>query len=93
MLNLLFIGLAVYRIKQLQSLYALPSFSAKTAVYWVKLALASAIGFAAIFELLFTAAKLPLSGVVNVFTASLLIQSVAYLVAIRLHYYEQTRAR
>ncbi|KAJ2733122.1 hypothetical protein IW152_003279, partial [Coemansia sp. BCRC 34962] len=47
MLNLLFIGLAVYHIKQLQALYALPSFSAKTAVYWVKLALASAIGFAA----------------------------------------------
>ncbi|KAJ2408315.1 hypothetical protein GGI10_004862, partial [Coemansia sp. RSA 2530] len=93
MLNLLFVGLALYRLKQLQALYALPRFNTKTAVYWVKLSLASAIALAAIFELLFTAAKLPLSGMVNVFTASLIIQSAAYLVAIRLHCYEQTRAR
>ncbi|KAJ2681971.1 hypothetical protein IWW39_006179, partial [Coemansia spiralis] len=93
MLNLLFVGLALYRLKQLQALYALPRFNTKTAVYWVKLSLASAIALAAVFELLFTAAKLPLSGMVNVFTASLIIQSAAYLVAIRLHYYEQTRAR
>ncbi|KAJ2788337.1 hypothetical protein GGI18_003014, partial [Coemansia linderi] len=93
MLNLLFVGLALYRLKQLKALYALPSFNSKTAVYWIKLSLASAIALAAIFELLFTAAKLPLSGIVNVFTASLIIQSAAYLVAIRLHCYEQTRAR
>ncbi|KAJ2749377.1 hypothetical protein GGI19_005691, partial [Coemansia pectinata] len=73
-------------------MYALPSAYTKTALYWVKLALASAISVAAVFELLLTASVLPLSGLFNVFTVGLLIQSVAYVVAVRLHYYEQTRA-
>ncbi|KAJ2042756.1 hypothetical protein H4S04_007127, partial [Coemansia sp. S16] len=92
-LNLLFIGLAFYRLKQLQVLYALPSSYTKTAVYGVKLVLASVIAAAVAAELLFTAVMLPLSGVFNVLTISLLIQIAAYVVAIRLHYYEQTRAR
>ncbi|KAJ2057819.1 hypothetical protein GGI17_005434, partial [Coemansia sp. S146] len=92
-LNVLFIGLAIYRLRKLQALYALPSFYTKTAVYWVKLALASAIAVAAVFELLLTAAMLPLSGIFNVFTVGLLLQLVAYLVAIRLHCYEHTRTR
>ncbi|KAJ2335810.1 hypothetical protein GGH92_007925, partial [Coemansia sp. RSA 2673] len=92
-LNLLFIGLAFYRLKQLQVLYALPSSYTKTAIYGVKLVLASAIAAAVAVELLFTAVMLPLSGVFNVLTISLLIQTAAYVVAIRLHYYEQTRAR
>ncbi|KAJ2018555.1 hypothetical protein GGI14_002203 [Coemansia sp. S680] len=91
-LNMLFVGLAIYRLKQLQVLYALPSFYTKTAVYWVKLVLASAIASAAVVELLFTAAMSPLSGIFNLFTVSLLIQTAAYVIAIRLHYYEQTRA-
>ncbi|KAJ2750195.1 hypothetical protein GGI19_005245, partial [Coemansia pectinata] len=92
-LNMLFIGLAIYRLRKLQALYALPSFYTKTAVYWAKLALASAIAAAVAAELLLTAAMLPLSGIFNVFTVGLLLQLVAYLVAIRLHYYEHTRAR
>ncbi|KAJ2249336.1 hypothetical protein GGI13_004324 [Coemansia sp. RSA 455] len=92
-LNLLFIGLAFYRLKQLQVLYALPSSYTKTVVYGVKLVLASVIAAAVAAELLFTAVMLPLSGVFNVLTISLLIQIAAYVVAIRLHYYEQTRAR
>ncbi|KAJ2244101.1 hypothetical protein GGI13_006362, partial [Coemansia sp. RSA 455] len=67
-LNVLFIGLAIYRLKKLQALYALPSLHTKTAVYWVKLTLASAIVAAPILELLFTASTQPLSGIFNVFT-------------------------
>ncbi|KAJ2803401.1 hypothetical protein H4S07_004467, partial [Coemansia furcata] len=93
LLNLLFIGLAFYRLKQLQALYALPRSYTKTPAYWIKLALATAIAAAAAIELLFTAYISPLSGLVNVLTISQLIQIAAYVVAIRLHYYEQTRAR
>ncbi|KAJ2863548.1 hypothetical protein GGH94_003542, partial [Coemansia aciculifera] len=92
-INMLFIGLAFYRLKQLQVLYDLPSSYTKTAVYWVKLALASATAAAVTAELLFTAVISSLPGLVNVLIISLLIQTAAYVVAIRLHYYEQTRAR
>ncbi|KAJ2793646.1 hypothetical protein H4S07_006988, partial [Coemansia furcata] len=92
-LNILFIGLAFYRLRKLEVLYAFPSFYTKTVVFWVKLILASVNAGAAIFELLLTAAILPPSKTFNVFTVGLLIQSVTYLVAIRLHYYEQTKAR
>ncbi|KAJ2342680.1 hypothetical protein GGH92_005267, partial [Coemansia sp. RSA 2673] len=92
-LNGLFIGLAIYRLKKLQALYALPSLYTKTAVYWVKLALASAIAAAPALELLFTASTQPLSGIFNVFAVGLLLQSIAYVVALRLHHYEHTRMR
>ncbi|KAJ2028155.1 hypothetical protein H4S03_007953, partial [Coemansia sp. S3946] len=92
-LNVLFIGLATYRLKKLQALYALPSLYTKTAVYWVKLTLASAIAAAPILELLFTASTQPLSGISNVFTIGLFLQSIAYVVALRLHHYEHTRMR
>ncbi|KAJ2909252.1 hypothetical protein GGI21_002068, partial [Coemansia aciculifera] len=75
------------------TLYALPSFYSKTAVYWVKLVLASVVAAASAVELLFTAATLSRSSVFNVFVVSQLIQTAAYTIAIRLHYYEQTRAR
>ncbi|KAJ2873875.1 hypothetical protein GGH93_002885 [Coemansia aciculifera] len=91
-LNMLFVGLALYRLKRLQVLYALPNFYTKRWVYWVKLALASAIASAAAVELLLTATMSPLSGLFNVFTTGQLIQTTAYVIAIRLHYYEQTRA-
>ncbi|KAJ2611873.1 hypothetical protein GGF44_006125, partial [Coemansia sp. RSA 1694] len=89
-LNLLFIGLALYRVGRLQALSVLPSSYAKTAAYWIKLALASVIAAAAAVELLFTTASW---GMLNVFTASQLIQAAAYVIAIRLYHYEQTRAR
>ncbi|KAJ2028297.1 hypothetical protein H4S03_007900, partial [Coemansia sp. S3946] len=73
-------------------MYVLPSAYTKTAIHWVKLALASAIAAAAAFELLLVASMLSLPGILNVFTISLLIRSVAYVVAVSLHYYEQTRA-
>ncbi|KAJ2088098.1 hypothetical protein GGI09_006438, partial [Coemansia sp. S100] len=92
-LNVLFIGLATYRLKKLQALYTLPSLYTKTAVYWVKLTLASAIVAAPILELLFTASTQPLSGIFNVFTVGLFLQSIAYVVALRLHHYEHTRMR
>ncbi|KAJ2745284.1 hypothetical protein GGI20_002307 [Coemansia sp. BCRC 34301] len=92
-LNLLFIGLAFYRLRQLQALCALPSSHVKTAVYWVKLALAIAIAVAAAIELLFTVANSSRHGVFNVFAVSQLLQTAAYVVAICLHYYEHTRAR
>ncbi|KAJ2248155.1 hypothetical protein GGI13_004765, partial [Coemansia sp. RSA 455] len=92
-LNMLFIGLATYRLKKLQALYALPSLYTKTAIYWVKLALAGAIAAAPVLELLFTASTQPLSGIFNVFTVGLLLQSIAYVVALRLHHYEHTKMR
>ncbi|KAJ2101022.1 hypothetical protein IW146_009428, partial [Coemansia sp. RSA 922] len=92
-LNGLFIGLAIYRLKKLQALYTMPSLYTQTAIYWVKLTLASAIAAAPILELLFTASTQPLSGISNLFTVGLFLQSIAYVVALRLHHYEHTRMR
>ncbi|KAJ2456552.1 hypothetical protein GGI03_006367, partial [Coemansia sp. RSA 2337] len=92
-LNVLFIGLATYRLKKLQALYALPSLYTKTAVYWVKVTLASAIAAAPVLKLLFTASTQPLWGIFDVFTVGLLFQSTAYVGALRLHHYEHTRMR
>ncbi|KAJ2475512.1 hypothetical protein EV174_005249, partial [Coemansia sp. RSA 2320] len=61
--------------------------------YWIKLVLSGAIAAASAAELVFAVNTQPLSRAINVFTAGRLIQTAAYVTAIRLHYYEQTRAR
>ncbi|KAI8318339.1 hypothetical protein GQ54DRAFT_341905 [Martensiomyces pterosporus] len=93
LLNALFLGLAVRRLRTLQSFYALPAAYTKTAVYWVKLFLAGAIVIASAVDLVHAVLQRQISHSLNVFTASLLIQTAAYGVAANLHYYEQTRAR
>ncbi|KAJ2008208.1 hypothetical protein H4R26_000328 [Coemansia thaxteri] len=93
LLNALFIGLALLRLGQLRTLYALPSFCTKTAAYWIKLVLASVITTASAVELMLAVTMQPLSRAVNVFAVGQLVQTAAYIFAIKLHYYEQTRAR
>ncbi|KAJ2233691.1 hypothetical protein IWW45_003979, partial [Coemansia sp. RSA 485] len=93
-LNLLFVALAVYRIRTLQRTYRLPSASTKTAAYWVKLVLSSVIACLAFAELAHLGLRR--SGGLrrfNVFIASQLLQAIAYSLAVRLHHYEHTRTR
>ncbi|KAJ2704611.1 hypothetical protein FB645_003108 [Coemansia sp. IMI 203386] len=93
-LNLLFVALAVYRIRTLQRTYRLPSASTKTTAYWIKLVLSSVIACLAFAELAHLGLRR--SGGLrrfNVFIASQLLQAIAYSLAVRLHHYEHTRTR
>ncbi|KAJ1952202.1 hypothetical protein EC988_003681, partial [Linderina pennispora] len=74
-------------------MYALPSPYTKTAVYYIKMALAVGIAVASVAELVHTVMQRPLSRSFNVFVVGLFVQTAAYLLAVDLHYYEQTRAR
>ncbi|KAJ1960654.1 hypothetical protein GGI12_003685, partial [Dipsacomyces acuminosporus] len=93
LLNILFIGLSVHRLRTLQSFYALPPAYTKTAVYWIKLLLAGIIVAASGAELVHSVLTKGIAHSFNVFTLSLFIQTVAFSIAANLHYYEQTRAR
>ncbi|KAJ1949962.1 hypothetical protein FBU59_000908, partial [Linderina macrospora] len=57
------------------------------------MALASGIALASIADLVHAAMQRPLARSFNVFVVGLFVQSAAYVLAVDLHYYEQTRAR
>ncbi|KAJ1812464.1 hypothetical protein LPJ56_003857, partial [Coemansia sp. RSA 2599] len=93
-LNLLFVALAVHRIRGLQRMYALPPSYAKTAAYWIKLGLSVVVAGAAAAELAYLSLRHGgIARSVDVFAASQLLQAIAYMVAVQLHHYEHTRAR
>ncbi|KAJ2857922.1 hypothetical protein FB639_005962, partial [Coemansia asiatica] len=93
-LNLLFVALALHRIRGLQRMYALPTALTKTAAYWIKLGLSVMIAGFALGELLYLV--LGHGGIarrLDVFAASQMVQAAALVIAAQLHFYEHTRAR
>ncbi|KAJ2720120.1 hypothetical protein GGI07_004797 [Coemansia sp. Benny D115] len=93
-LSALFLAVAVYRIGILRQMYALPRTYTRTAAFWTKISLSTAVFIAAVVNLLLVAKRTHVATKgLNVFAVSQLIQAATYAAAAALHYYEHTRAR
>ncbi|KAJ2520559.1 hypothetical protein H4217_001964 [Coemansia sp. RSA 1939] len=85
-LSVVFIVAAAVRLHKLQRVPRLPSSVVANSLFWIKLSLAVFAVFASVSEVFVMAGLAPID---SVYTVSLVLQSVATGVAVRLHYREQ----
>ncbi|KAJ1666298.1 hypothetical protein EV178_002409 [Coemansia sp. RSA 1646] len=85
-LSVLFIIAAVLRLRKLQGAPQLPSSLVANSAFWIKLSVAAFALFASVAEIV---VMIGLSPITSVYITSLVLQSAAVAVAVRLHYKEQ----
>ncbi|KAJ2356625.1 hypothetical protein GGF43_001951, partial [Coemansia sp. RSA 2618] len=92
-LDVLFLVIAAFRLKELRTHMSLPSAYTKTAAFQAKLALAGAIAAGSATELYILVTQTGITGIANALVAGQVIHVGAFAVAAVMHYREQTKAR